>query len=359
MPYSAPRIPRLCSAILPLRNIAALLWALGLAAASPTLAADIAPAESPALNPTQLAIVINTESPLSVSIGAYYAQARHIPAANVIKVSIPGSPHQLSQAAFDQLEESIAPHLGPTIQALALIWTAPYAVECNSLTSALTLGYEADLCAHTCIPSQTNPLFDADTTTPYTTRGLRFSMLLPTESEAEGRALIDRGVASDASWPRASGYFLTTSDVPRSSRARYFPPSGRAARRTLTLVNLHADSIRDRHDVMFYFTGERSVPHLDTLTFLPGAVADHLTSTGGDLLGTMQMSSLRWLEAGATASYGSVSEPCSYPEKFPNPAVLLKHYLNGESLIEAYWKSVEWPTQGVFIGEPLAAPYKH
>ena len=94
------------------------------------------------------------------------------------------------------------------------------------------------------------------------------------------------------------------------------------------------------------------------LGFRPGALADHLTSLGGDLLGTEQMSSLRWLQAGATASYGTVSEPCSHWQKFPNPSVLLKHYVQGNSAIEAYWKSVAWPTQGLFIGEPLAAPYR-
>ena len=36
----------------------------------------------------------------------------------------------------------------------------------------------------------------------------------------------------------------------------------------------------------------------------------------------------------------------------------MKHYLNGETLIEAYWKSVKMPGQGLFVGEPLASPYK-
>jgi len=31
--------------------------------------------------------------------------------------------------------------------------------------------------------------------------------------------------------------------------------------------------------------------------------------------------------------------------------------MHGESLIEAYWKGVAWPSQGIFIGEPLAAPF--
>jgi hypothetical protein len=80
------------------------------------------------------------------------------------------------------------------------------------------------------------------------------------------------------------------------------------------------------------------------------------TSFGGDPLGGEQMSSLRRLEAGATASYGTVSEPCSHWQTFPHPAVLLRHYAAGNSAIEAYWNSVAWPTEGLFIGAPLAAP---
>ncbi len=35
----------------------------------------------------------------------------------------------------------------------------------------------------------------------------------------------------------------------------------------------------------------------------------------------------------------------------------MSHYLNGDTLIEAYWKSVLMPGQGIFIGEPLARPF--
>ena len=70
------------------------------------------------------------------------------------------------------------------------------------------------------------------------------------------------------------------------------------------------------------------------------------------------LSALKWLEAGATGSYGAVVEPCNFPQKFPHPAVVIGRYIRGERLIEAYWKSVAWPGQGVFIGEPLAAPFR-
>jgi hypothetical protein len=109
--------------------------------------------------------------------------------------------------------------------------------------------------------------------------------------------------------------------------------------------------------VLFYFTGLAEVPQLHTLDFLPGALADHLTSAGGQLTDSMQMSSLRWLEAGATASYGTVVEPCSHIQKFPFPAIAMFHYALGESAIESYWKSVAWPGEGVFVGEPLAQPF--
>jgi hypothetical protein len=66
---------------------------------------------------------------------------------------------------------------------------------------------------------------------------------------------------------------------------------------------------------------------------------------------------LRWLEAGATASYGTVVEPCNYTTKFPNTTVLLSHYYRGEPIIEAYWKSVSMPGEGLFVGEPLARPW--
>jgi uncharacterized protein (TIGR03790 family) len=91
---------------------------------------------------------------------------------------------------------------------------------------------------------------------------------------------------------------------------------------------------------------------------VPGALADHLTSFGGMLDGQGgQMSAQAWIASGATASYGTVSEPCAHPQKFPHPQVLLLHYLQGATAIEAYWKSVAWPQQGVFIGDPLAAPF--
>jgi hypothetical protein len=182
-------------------------------------------------------------------------------------------------------------------------------------------------------------------------------MMLAGESFERVKQLIDRGVASDQSFPTERAYLLSTSDKARNTRAGDFEKTAKALAGVIKVDVLKADSIANRQDVLFYFTGLPQVPHLETLRFLPGALADHLTSSGGLLTDSNQMSSLRWLEAGATASYGTVVEPCSFPQKFPHPGMAMFYYASGASAIEAYWKSVAWPGEGVFVGEPLARPY--
>jgi uncharacterized protein (TIGR03790 family) len=326
-----------------------LTWVLSLSAiAAPT---------PTRLGPANLAVIVNEADANSVEVGEYYLQARQIPSQNLIKVKLPTGKVRLSAWEFAGLRSSILPRLGPEIQAIVLIWTTPYAVECNSITSAMTLGYDAEQCKKTCDPGKPSPYFNSTVSQPYTALGIRPTMLLPVESVEQAKALIDRGIFSSFRLLPSSAYLLTTSDNARNARAPMFPKPMQIAASQLTIQRIKADSIQDRKDVMFYFTGKVSVPHLDTLTFRPGAIADHLTSSGGDLLGKSQMSSLRWLDAGATGSYGTVSEPCNYWQKFPAPSIVMKHYLEGETLIESYWKSVAWPAQGLFIGEPLAAPY--
>jgi uncharacterized protein (TIGR03790 family) len=309
------------------------------------------------LNSDSLAVVVNVNDENSMQVGQYYLTARHIPKINLIKVNIPLSERSLSPANFEVLRKNIFSQLNPNIQAIVLVWTTPYAVGCNSITSALTLGYDKKQCENTCAVGKENPYFDSSSRAPFDDFGLRISMLLPVESVEQAKALIDKGVISSFKVSEASAYLLNTTDKNRSTRAIFFPKSGRIESKKLEIKTLDANSIEDKQDVMFYFTGLTHVPNLPSLSFMPGAIADHLTSSGGDLLGTSQMSSLRWLESGATASFGTVSEPCNYWQKFSNPSVLMKHYLSGETAIESYWKSVAWPAQGLFIGEPLAKPY--
>ncbi|MDP3306933.1 TIGR03790 family protein [Methylotenera sp.] len=319
-----------------------------------------ASANSSVLGPENVALIINDADPNSVKVGEYYRVARGIPAKNIIHVKIPDAPRKLSLSEFTRLKWEIEAQLNSDEQVILLAWTAPYAVECNSITSALTFGYDAEQCKNTCAPGKPSPYFNSASKKPFDDYGIRLAMLLPTDSVSNAKTLIDRGVQSDAGVFRSTAYYLTTSDTARNSRAQFFPPTGLSIPSSgMAVLNLKSDKLIGARDVMIYQTGLAWVDELDSLNFLPGALADHLTSVGGDLYGKGQMSVLRWLDAGATASYGTVSEPCNYWQKFPNPAVMLKWYVNGATAVEAYWKSVAWPAQGLFVGEPLAAPYAH
>jgi uncharacterized protein (TIGR03790 family) len=310
-----------------------------------------------ALDRTQLAVIVNTQDPLSVQIGDYYAKRRGISFQNVIRVSFPPGRTGLYESEFEGIKAEVDRQARPNVQAYALTWAAPYRVACMSITSAFAFGFDRAFCAEGCKATRVSPYFNSPTRLPFTELKIRPTMAIAALSFAEAKALIDRGVAADGSRPAGTAYLVSTSDVARNVRSRWYGLVQRMFRNRLRVVRVNQDALLDKHDVLFYFTGKSSVDGLPTLRFLPGAIADHLTSAAGALTDSGQMSALRWLEAGATGSYGAVEEPCNFLQKFPHPAVVIGHYIEGETLIEAYWKSVNMPGQGIFIGEPLAMPF--
>lgn len=318
------------------------------------------PSRPSLLKPEDVAVIYNVNDAQSVEVARYYLQARQVPAENLIGVELPKhGKDTLSVAEFESLKTQLDAKL-TNQQVLLLVWRTPFAVQCNSLTSALTLGLDLNQCRKTCDPGRDSPYFNSLSLRPWVDHHIRLSMLLPVTSVDAAKALIDRGVLSEFSLNEASGYFLKTRDTARSKpREPFFPQDGMTIlSKKLTLHTLNQEAIEKQPAVMFYFTGQKQVDYMLTNTYLPGAIADHLTSTGGVMANyNSQMPVTRWLDAGVTGSYGTVSEPCNYWQKFPNPQIVMGHYLAGETLIEAYWKSVKWPMQGVFVGEPLAKPY--
>lgn len=310
-----------------------------------------------ALTADDIAVVVNDADPASVEVGKYYAIARRIPPERVIHVSFPADRAALTQEEFRLVQAQLAAAVPARVQAYALAWTQPYRVECMSITAAFAFGFNPDYCAEGCKPTKHSPYYDNDTVMPYRDLGMRPAMLLAARNVAEAKTLIARGVRSDDRWPRGKAYLLSTSDSERNVRAVGYNHAQRLLASAYPVEQVTADWLQGRRDVMFYFTGLARVSDVGTNRFVDGAIADHLTSAGGMLTDSPQMSALEWTHAGATASYGTAQEPCNFRGKFPEVAVVMGRYLSGETLIEAYWKSVQMPGQGVFIGEPLARPF--
>lgn len=315
--------------------------------------------ETRALGPEELALIVNDADPVSVKVAEYYKSRRRIPKTNVIHVNFRPDRTSMPRAEFQKIKDTVDVATPRNVQAYALTWTMPYRVECMSITTAFATGFDEGFCSKTCGPTKQNPYYNSSSHRPYDDYRIRPTMALAGGSFSEVKRLIDRGVASDRTFPGGTGYLVRTSDKARNVRAVNYPEIiQQYLGSSLDLRLVRADYIKDRIGVLFYFTGIKSVKALKTIRFVPGAIADHLTSAGGDLTGNGgQMSSLRWLERGATGSYGTVVEPCNHPGKFPDPGIVISRYLHGETLLEAYWKSVARPGEGIFIGEPLAAPF--
>jgi len=308
------------------------------------------------LTPERLGVIFNTNDPASVRIAHYYAERRQIPSENLIGVAISNSAI-IGRDELQKIRSVIVARLPSEVQSLLLVWSRPYAVECMSITTAMAAGFQPDFCEPGCGLTRVNPLYDTSDWLPADTAGWLPAMLMPTQDEALARALIDRGVRADRSHPAGTAYLVRTDDRSRNVRAAGYGEAELLVSGRLQVRELVTPVASPPADVIAYFTGVAKVDELPRLTFKPGAAADHLTSTGGVLDNSGQMPAVEWLRRGATGTYGSVTEPCNHLEKFPNPAVLLNHYLRGDTLLEAYWKSVAMPGQGLFIGEPLARPF--
>ena len=324
---------------------------------------------STGLRAAQLGVLVAQGDALSESIANYYVTARGVPAANVIRVAVPAGSDSMSASAFATLKADIDAKLPAGVQATLVTWTAPSRVlgTCSmGITSALAFGYDAQYCGGGCAATKASPYFDSESNQPWTDHAIRPSMMLGAKTLAAAQALINRGLQADNTQPAGDGYLLRTNDVARNVRFTDYTalPALWAGNTGLQLNYLDnssgtsVNSISNKSNVLLYFTGLTTVPNIATNTYRPGAVADHLTSFGGFLpSGNGQMPITQWLDAGATASYGTVEEPCNYNAKFSQASVLIDQYYRGATVLEAYWKSVQWPGQGLFIGEPLARPY--
>lgn len=324
-----------------------------------------------ALGAADLAVLIAEGDTASEAIGVAYQRARGIPDTQVIRLAVPRGSDTISAAAFTTLKAQLDARLPAGVQATLVTWTQPSRVVGTcvmGITSALAFGYDAAYCANTCASTRASSYFDSASSKPWTDLRIRPSMMLGASTLAEAQTLIARGLAADGSWTGGKGagtaVAIRTSDANRSVRFSDFQVLAASSypRLAVQYINNAAgsgvDFVAGQTGLMFYFTGLASVPQIASNGYLPGAIADHLTSWGGylpDALG--QMPSTGWLRAGATGSYGTVDEPCAFTEKFPQATVAVQRYQRGETLIEAYWKSVRMPGQGLFLGEPLARPW--
>lgn len=327
-----------------------------------------------------VAVVVNQNSTNSIQLANAYCAQRAVPPQNVLRLahqwsggSISCSPEEFQSQLLAPLLQMIQSRgLTNQIQFVLLSMDLPYQVVDNtgnnSTTSALFYGFKPDGAPVSGYASCSLP---DDSTNSYAFSELPFCDALPdtaptnsflgvmlTDSNYAGaEAILDRGVASDGTFPEQPVYLAKTDDTARNVRYVEFDNAvfQTRLRGNYTMIRTNTDSTSFT-GILGLETGLASYS-LPTNAFVPGAIADTLTSFAGILFeNTGQTPLLAFLDAGAAVSYGTVVEPCNYTQKFPDPLDYF-YQARGFSVAEAYYQSVQSPYQGLMVGEPLSAPF--
>lgn len=334
----------------------------------------------------------------------YYVQKHNVPCGNVYVFSLPSPktcPSPLSSCYISQalLESTVlATKLPSSIQAIAIGWVSPAQVSPTVVTDGQrsisgVVANGAWMRGSNCFEGDRNlmgegplnPYFNSASKAPFTDYGLRPTMILAGETCANcqanknnytgpwlpdvpsAKATIDAAIASVDTNPLGGNvYWTLTGDSSRSQTALLVSPllldsglSPKVNAQILGTQNAPYPFIVSSKNVLLYDEASPNFTYTGS-NFLPGAgIGFSVTSTSGFLpYDSNQTNASVWLKAGAVAAFGNAIEPCGLlPYKHPDPAVAIAHYLQGQTVVEALWKSVRLPWNGNFVGDPLASPF--
>jgi tetratricopeptide (TPR) repeat protein len=178
-------------------------------------------------------------------------------------------------------------------------------------------------------------------------------------SVSQAVSCLRRSAAADGTAPTGAIYFMQNGDVRSQTRSWAF----RSVVQQLKALGVQAEILegdlpKGKPDVMGLMAGSADFNwQACGSTILPGAICEHLTSTGGVLSQDGGQTPLTvFLQAGAAGASGTVTEPHAIQAKFPL-AFMHLHYAKGCSLAEAFYQSVTGPYQLLIVGDPLCAPW--
>ena len=183
-------------------------------------------------------------------------------------------------------------------------------------------------------------------------------------SKEEILTCLRSGIQADQSMPEGAICIVTNQDIRSLCRQWEFLPAGRELKtQGITVIITNAFPLAKTASpgtigLNGLMAGAADIPGISSggFHFLPGAIADHLTSFGAAFDNPGQTKVTDWIRAGATAAAGTVTEPYSIWTKFPH-ARIFAHPPAGCTILESFYGSIRCPLQILIIGEPLSAPW--
>ena len=325
-------------------------------------------------------VVVNQNSANSVQLGNYYCEKRQVPPQNLLRASWTGGNVQWLRSDFQSvilnplLSTLSARQLTNQIDYVLLCMDFPYRVAdtsgANSTTTALFYGFIPDDAAPSGLPASCslpsasfNPYAGSEysfrNTAPGTSKTNFLVAMLTCSNLAQAKLIVDYGVASDGAFPTQTVYLAKSSDAKRNIRHPFFDNAVFNTRvgGNDSMQRTNADPYYSFGTMLGLQSGWGDSYVIGSGSFAPGALADNLTSFGGDIFESSgQLNILTLLTLGAAGSYGTVIEPCAILGKFPSPQDYF-YQARGFSMAECFYQSVTNPYQGLLVGEPLAAPF--
>ncbi len=318
-----------------------------------------------------IVVVINQNNSDSSVLGNYFSELRSIPPENNLRISWLGG--NVSWSSVDFTNNLLTPlmtmlaerGLTNQIDYVVLSMGIPFqtmlnGTNVNSTTSALFYGLKTDGGTDVGVTNSfaaSESIFrDAK---PASAPGISFlTTMLTADSLNSAKQMVNRGVTSDGTKPLQPVILAKTSDPARNIRHLSFDNVIFNTRvlGNVSLLRTNSNDPSGQTGLFGYETGLMRY-QVSPGTFIPGAIADSMTSYGGLIFGSNdQTNLLAFIEAGATGSYGTVAEPLSDAEKFPSPHVYF-YQARGFNLVESYYLSVARPYLGLTVAEPLSSPF--
>ena len=319
-------------------------------------------------------VVVNQESSNSIAIGNYYCERRQVPPENMLRVRWTGGNLIWSNSDFQNIlltplrnlivQRQLSRQAEYVVLSMDIPIQTAFDGVINGTTSALFYGPKTEtgpdwINITNSYSGSEQPFVWAR---PASAPGYSFlATMITAGSVAQARRLIDQGVDSDGMVPWQPIYLEKTSDPLRNFRYWAFDNAIFNAQLcrpySASITRTNCDSPWGQTGLLGIQTGLYRF-NLSPNTFIPGAMADSLTSYGGVIFGPNDHTTLMtFINSGASGSYGTVTEPSPVPEKFPDPRTYF-YQARGFSLAECYYQSIFEPYQGLIVGEPLAAPFR-
>ena len=345
-----------------------------------------------ALQPEEIAIVINQNSNNSLSLARYYQKKRNIPKQNLIILETP-----LSEGiSRDDYNSTIALPVKtwlahqPAIRCLVLMYGLPLRINAPpepetskdnaenqaqdtvaSVDSELSLVKIDTYPLHGWLPNPYFPGF-APSVTTYDEENTILVSRLDGSNPAIVRRIIDDAFAAEQDRLSGIAYFDARWPAPKENQElRDYKFYDRSIHRAAQITRKFLPVELDEKNSLFapsscpaaaLYCGWYSLAHyIDSFTWKRGAIGYHIASAECTTL--KKKDSLVWcklmLEKGAAVTIGPVGEP--YVQAFPIPDIFFLLILEGRtSLVEAYYKSTPFLSwKMILVGDPLYRPFKY